>query len=1071
MQVLFGPFHPHLEEALVREISRFKAADPFSPLLILVPSDPLRRRLKTLLALEHRQDLIHLHILTFHQLSLRLHEEQGGGGRLRLREDLFLEETVRSIVRSVYPEDSDFSRLVETQGGGAALWQTLRDLKDGGVVPDALADAVREGVLGPPEKTGTPAQLSRLYALLHACCEKLGILDFTDLDIRAAAQVPDSRFLKQFVRIFHYGFYDLTQVQIDLFQSIARHYPVTLLFPLIHKHPAWDFAQKFYDRYVLGLTDVSSIHDLTQDDPLPENLIHHRLFTEGPAEGLTPSVTVEQINCSGAQDEILTVAKEILRVHEEEGVPFDRMGVVARVLQPYATEIKAIFPAHGIPLSAALGEPLTYFPFVKAVSLLMRLRERDYLRPQVMDLFSAPFFRAASLCSRDTAPCPERWEMLTRRLGITRGRDQWQRLTQFLDPNHPSGNGKYTEQDQQQARCLWEVFAQLDQDLGQLPGEAAWPEYIRLWRTLFDKYLGLREGEDAGGEDAVRTAVLDTLDGLSGLEALSPRITRDVFTQTFQRWLERRVVPISERNVRGVAVMDVMAARGVPFSALFLLGMNEGAFPRQIREDALLRDSPRRKMDSDLGFKVGEKLAGYEEEKLLFTLLAGSVSKRLTCLYQRSDETGRALAPSWYLGELRRAVWGESAVLPTEADGSIPGTERRIPRGIVEKRSVEPFNRDTFLMPRELAVQWALQERDPLPILENFRLDPLNYQHGRSALDILESRNGLTPHDGLTGPLPDHWNEILRKGISPTSLEAYGRCPFQYYVREILRLERVKRPEEVVLGPLESGNLCHDILKACYQELIDQKYFTQQAHAIDPHSVLNEAASRVLTEYEQENPVGYPAAWEVVREQISDLISVVIDGDLAEMQKSGFYPVALEEKFQGQLDDLPLRGRIDRIDFQPEQGRYRVIDYKYKGGKTQEAMDKNLLQSAIRRRLLQLPLYLILARQLADRHGHPEAGQEAWLYFLAPRWQAELPVRGSFPGDAWEGQRGKALKSTVSEIVSGIRQGRFGIVPGKYCDYCDALPVCRKEHLDTRERSQELIRRYREIRDLKVSKS
>ena len=67
--------------------------------------------------------------------------------------------------------------------------------------------------------------------------------------------VPASRFLQQFSQIFYYGFYDLTQIQIDFFYAVARHYPTTLFFPLLSakpSHEAWRFAERFYERYVQG---------------------------------------------------------------------------------------------------------------------------------------------------------------------------------------------------------------------------------------------------------------------------------------------------------------------------------------------------------------------------------------------------------------------------------------------------------------------------------------------------------------------------------------------------------------------------------------------------------------------------------------------------------------------------------------------------------------------------------------------------------------------------------------------------------------------------------------------------
>src|SRR6185295_4380514 len=130
------------------------------------------------------------------------------------------------------------------------------------------------------------------------------------------------------------------------------------------------------------------------------------------------------------------------------------------------------------------------------------------------------------------------------------------------------------------------------------------------------------------------------------------RVALGDFAHTFQHWLERSGVTEDRRNIDGVMVLNATAARGLSFRALFALGMNEGVFPRTIREDAFLRDRDRAVLERDLGYKVSQKLTAFDEEKLLFTLIAGAARERLYCSFQRADENGRALAPTWYLDEL-----------------------------------------------------------------------------------------------------------------------------------------------------------------------------------------------------------------------------------------------------------------------------------------------------------------------------------------------------------------------------------------------------------------------------------
>ncbi len=99
MQVILGPFHPQLENALADEILGYRKTDLLCHLLVLVPSVSLRRRIKVLLTNEHRLSFLNLHILTFHQLSLSLFEEPHGTNGLFVRDVVFLEVVLRHIIR------------------------------------------------------------------------------------------------------------------------------------------------------------------------------------------------------------------------------------------------------------------------------------------------------------------------------------------------------------------------------------------------------------------------------------------------------------------------------------------------------------------------------------------------------------------------------------------------------------------------------------------------------------------------------------------------------------------------------------------------------------------------------------------------------------------------------------------------------------------------------------------------------------------------------------------------------------------------------------------------------------
>ena len=339
----------------------------------------------------------------------------------------------------------------------------------------------------------------------------------------------------------------------------------------------------------------------------------------------------------------------------------------------YGPPIKEIFHNHHIPMTGVIEEPLVQFPLTKAVILLLNLPAKDYLRTQVIDLLSSPYFQLDSSGMEKVLPRPDMWDLATRELAICKGIQEWRRLQDYTTRDLILSQVSHDDEPRviriaaAQIRGLANIFNEISIDLETLPPQASWSHYVGAWKELLKKYLGISSGNDEmeleNSEDLVRAEILAILDRLAGLDAMRANTSLSDFSQTFQHWLERCTVAAPPLNAAGVAVLNATAARGQSFRALFILGLNEGVFPRTIREDAFLRDRDRETLERDLGFKVNPKLAGFDEEKLVFTLLVNAAKERLYCLFQRSDESGRVLAPSWYLTELRRALEGHADII------------------------------------------------------------------------------------------------------------------------------------------------------------------------------------------------------------------------------------------------------------------------------------------------------------------------------------------------------------------------------------------------------------------------
>jgi ATP-dependent helicase/nuclease subunit B len=1052
MQTILGPFHPDLEDAFVGEILRHKNAGLLCPLLVLTPSDLLRRRLKILLSRERRLALLNVQLLTFYQLALRLHDESGGAP-LELRSDLFLEEALRQIIRARQPGAEPFAGIEERAGGCAALWQTLRDLRDGLVDPTVALEALTEGHFTRRASDRT-AELLVLLRAFQRFCRQQQITDQSDLTRYATEQVAASKFLKQFSQIFYYGFYDLTQIQVDFFYAVARRFPTTLFFPLLAarpSHDAWSFAERFYERYIQGH------HIESAQAPAPETALPAAARLFDGVEARTYADFPDHWRCRiassfGVNDEVAAAAKEILRLVDDGKMQFHEIGVVARSLESYGPIVKDIFHRHRIPLAGTLEEPLAQAPLAKAVILLLHLPAKDFLRSQVIDLLSSPYFQFPNSAGNQASLRPDLWDLATRELAICKGVAEWRRLRrysrrdlelrQISDDDEPRTIRILSAQ----LSSLADIVDLLMADLLRLPEQASWREYAAAWKVLLEKYLAIVPGDtSAGAHAALGAAILDILDDLAGLDSVDNRVALGDFAHTFQHWLERSGVTDDRRNVDGVMVLNATAARGLSFRALFVLGMNEGIFPRTIREDAFLRDRDREVLERDLGYKVSQKLSAFDEEKLLFTLLAGAARERLYCSFQRADENGRALAPSWYIDELKRALGSNGRSCETIA----------IPRSITEKAAAAPFDREDLLLPAELAIRLTLEGRNPSALIETFAALPALYEQGRKvAAAIDRSGDRLLAYDGALAGFESYWKHFSERGLSPTALETYARCPFQFFARHVLGLTPLDRPEEILgPSPAEFGELGHGILNSFYRALIGDGYFAGKAAKVDVEAVLQSVATRAFAAYEENNPVGYPLAWQSLKDGIVELLRQVIAKDLAELAQSGFAPVSLETDVTGRLPadwpeplkSLAIRGRMDRID--RKDGALRVIDYKFKFGAGPATPDKNLIRAALRGERLQPPFYYLLAhRWVEEQKAIPRPAIEANFYFIAPRWSDGPLLSSAYGGEGLSGKAGAATEQTIAYLADGVRRGRFFINRGEYCGHCDAAPICRKNH-------------------------
>lgn len=259
--------------------------------------------------------------------------------------------------------------------------------------------------------------------------------------------------------------------------------------------------------------------------------------------------------------------------------------------------------------------------------------------------------------------------------------------------------------------------------------------------------------------------------------------------------------------------------------------------------------------------------------------------------------------------------------------------------------------------------------------------------------------------------------------FSATSIETYLQCPYQFFASKTLRLST--RPEEPWerLNPMVQGNVVHRVLEQAHR---DRK---RVAEIFD--GLFDELCREVNV------PEGYRT--EAVRlELLYNLELIENDSKLARGTAS-FY----EEPFTIQIDGIPIKGNIDRIEVDAA-GNATVIDYKYKSKAGTEKAKKGHEESTA----VQGGLYLLGAESL----GHKPAGmvycgikrEVTFAGWMLPSHYPE--VKQACDPEELEAVRQQARADSLTAIT-GVRQGRIGPEPADEmkCGYCDFAHACRYE--------------------------
>lgn len=400
------------------------------------------------------------------------------------------------------------------------------------------------------------------------------------------------------------------------------------------------------------------------------------------------------------------------------------------------------------------------------------------------------------------------------------------------------------------------------------------------------------------------------------------KITLDKFAKIMQLGFKDHKMGFIPQALEEVIVSSVERFRGHNIKYLFILGVNDGVFPKSIDKEGILTDRDRMFL-KDRGIELAKdsRSTAFEEQYLIYTTLTLG-SKFLRVSYPIADHEGKALRPSIIISRLK-------ALLPNliEESNVINNDEETL-----ISRTVPTFN-NLISSFQELCVSKGIT-----PFWgETYRWFYEN-EYWREKIDeILEAFSYCNEVKSIGK------NKALKlygddRKLSVSRVESYIRCPFGYFIKYGLKAEERKI---FSLNPPDLGSFIHSVLDR-FSRIVDKESSFSEIEETLCYELIERSFNMEMEE-STGNVFKASSKFSYFGQRIKNILHKAAKLIVKHMQSGNFSPLGYEIEFgfnnQGYSpieltlsngDNVQLVGKIDRVDKLIYEGEeyFRVIDYK-----------------------------------------------------------------------------------------------------------------------------------------------